>query len=559
MLLELNIENFAIIENMNIEFEGGLNVITGETGSGKSIIIDGLGMLLGDRASKDVINTGKDFCHIEGIFSSNDENLFNLLKEMGLEISDPIIISKDIKTKGPAITRINSKAVTAQSLNKIRPYLIDIFAQHESMDLMRNESQKRLLDSFGDKSHRENLIKLKSLVEEINLLKSDYEKNNRDSQNKNREIDLLNYQIDEIEKAELTDYDEDNLEEDFLKEDNITNTISSLARALEILKSSYSDFNVEDGIDKAIGEISDVIKFDGELKAYEEELEDIKYRLKDLTGELESHVNSLETDGERLEFLRDRLNLVNSLKSKYGKNLNEINLFLENSQQRLDFLINSEKYLINLKKEIDEKESLAQKISEKISENRKKFAESLTKKLNEEIKELNIKNAAFRIDFKKKDLSFDGFDHVEFMISSNLGQAFAPLAKIASGGEMSRIMLAFKSIIASKDDIPTLIFDEIDAGISGKTAQIVGNKIKRLAKDRQIIVISHLPQIVALSDCHFLIEKEVVENKTRSKIKKLSIDEKVVELAKLIAGENIGGAALDAAKEMIGVNKNVTD
>lgn len=559
MLLELRIENFAIIENMTINFDKGLNVITGETGSGKSIIIDALGMVLGGRASKDIIKTGEDSCHIEAVFAIYDEKIKNLLIDMGIGGDDYFVITKDININGPSITRINNRVVTSVTLTNIVAKIIDIFAQHESMSLMNRESQKDLLDSFGNKKHIENLLTLKSLVKEINTLTKEYEEKISSSTNKEREIDLLNYQITEINDAGLSSYDEKELEEDYLKLNNITSSIDSLSKALNILKSNFSDFNIEDALDKSLVEINRVLKFNSDLKTDYEELEDIRYRIKYINGNIENYMNSLEFDGEKLHNLEERLNLVNKLKSKYGKTIEEINSFLAKSQDRLDFLENSENKIEELKNIIKEKKDKAIEMAKEISEARKLLADDLKHKISKELQELNIKNAKFKIDIKEKELSYDGIDNIEFMISSNLGEIYKPISKIASGGEMSRLMLAFKSIIANKDNIETLIFDEIDTGISGKTAQIVGNKIKKLSKGRQIIVISHLPQIVSLADSQFLIEKKVDNNKTLSTIKKLSIEERVLELARLIGGINITDASMNAAKEMLGVKEIESD
>lgn len=559
MLLELRIENFAIIENMTINFDKGLNVITGETGSGKSIIIDALGMVLGGRASKDIIKTGEDSCHIEAVFAIYDENIKNLLIDMGIGEDDYFVITKDININGPSITRINNRVVTSVTLTNIVAKIIDIFAQHESMSLMNQESQKDLLDSFGNKKHIENLLTLKSLVKEINTLTKEYEEKISSSTNKEREIDLLNYQITEINDARLSSYDEEELEEDYLKLNNITSSIDSLSKALNILKSNFSDFNIEDALDKSLVEINRVLKFNSDLKTDYEELEDIRYRIKYINGNIESYMNSLEFDGEKLHNLEERLNLVNKLKSKYGKTIEEINSFLAKSQDRLDFLENSENKIEELKNIIKEKKDKAIEMAKEISEARKLLADDLKHKISKELQELNIKNAKFKIDIKEKQLSYNGIDNIEFMISSNLGEIYKPISKIASGGEMSRLMLAFKSIIANKDNIETLIFDEIDTGISGKTAQIVGNKIKKLSKGRQIIVVSHLPQIVSLADSQFLIEKKVDNNKTLSTIKKLTIEERVLELARLIGGINITDASMNAAKEMLGVKEIESD
>ncbi|KXB72587.1 DNA repair protein RecN [Peptoniphilus sp. DNF00840] len=552
MLLELNIENFAIIENMKIEFEPGLNVLTGETGSGKSIIIDSLGLVLGQRANKDIIKKGKDRAFIEAVFSSYDVETKDLLLEYGIESGDLVVVSKEIREKGPTITRVNNRTVTSQILSKISSHLIDIFAQHESISLMDNKNQLRLIDDFSGKDQGELLGNLKDLVNEINYLKNEYHEKSTMEQNKDREIDLLEYQIKEIEDAGLSDYDDEELYDDFNVLNNMTDTLIKLSEAKSLINEGYETTSLEDILDKVIANVVEVTRYNKDLKEVEENLEDIRFRISDIAKDLDRYVNSSEIDEERLQFLRERIDLVNNLKLKYGNNVKAINSFYEEISERLKFLQNFEDNLNKLLKKIEEKEAEALVLAEKISQNRKKTSEILEKKVEEEINKLNIKDAKFKIEIKEKDLSFDGIDKIEFLIAPNLGQDLMPMAKVASGGEMSRIMLGFKSIIAEKDNIPTLVFDEIDTGISGKTAQIVGNKIKEVSKDRQVIVISHLPQIVALADTHFAIKKDVVNNSTISTIDKLNYDERVNEVARLIGGLNVSEIAIETAKEMIG-------
>lgn len=552
MLLELNIENFAIIENMKIEFEPGLNVLTGETGSGKSIIIDSLGLVLGQRANKDIIKKGKDRAFIEAVFSSYDEETKDLLLEYGIESGDLVVVSKEIREKGPTITRVNNRTVTSQILSKISSHLIDIFAQHESISLMDNKNQLKVIDDFSGKDQGELLENLKDLVYEINSLKNEYHEKSTMEQNKDREIDLLEYQIKEIEDAGLSDYDDEELYDDFNVLNNMTDTLIKLSEAKSLINEGYETSSLEDILDKVIANVVEVTRYNKDLKEVEENLEDIRFRISDIAKDLDRYVSSSEVDEERLQFLRERIDLVNNLKLKYGNNVKTINSFYEEISERLRFLQNFEDNLNKLLKEIEEKEAEALVLAEKISQKRKKTSEILEKKVEEEINKLNIKDAKFKIEIKEKELSFDGIDKIEFLIAPNLGQDLMPMAKVASGGEMSRIMLGFKSIIAEKDNIPTLVFDEIDTGISGKTAQIVGNKIKEVSKDRQVIVISHLPQIVALADTHFAIKKDVVNNSTISTIDKLNYDERVNEVARLIGGMNVSEIAIETAKEMIG-------
>lgn len=552
MLLELNIENFAIIENMKIEFDRGLNVLTGETGSGKSIIIDSLGLVLGARANKDIIKHGEDYAFIEAIFSCYSDDIKKTLREYGLEIGELIVVSKKIQRNGPTITRINNRAITTQVLSKIAIKLIDIFAQHETISLMDSKNQLKLIDDFSGEEHKELLKELDKVVSDIDLLKREYEDKSNLETNKEREIDLLEYQINEIDEANLTEYDENELLDDFNKYNNMTDTITKLTEAKSIIDSSYESANIEDILDKVILNVTEVSKHNKDLKYIEEELEDIRYRVSDISKNLDLYIESTEVDEEKLNFLQSRIDLVNTIKAKYGNTLKEINNFYEKTYERLEFLKNFEKNLEKLNDKINSLENKAIEIAKVISKTRTETANLVQDNITKEIKELNIPNAKFKINVARKELAHDGIDKIEFLISPNKGQELMPMAKVASGGEMSRIMLGFKSIIAKKDNIPTLVFDEIDTGISGKTAQIVGRKIKNLSKGRQIIVISHLPQIVALADTHFLINKDTLSETTISTITKLNDEDRVDELARLIGGENISEYTLATAKEMIG-------
>ncbi|WP_036729324.1 DNA repair protein RecN [Peptoniphilus mikwangii] len=549
MLLELSIKNFAIIEDLRVEFEKGLNVITGETGSGKSIIIDALSMVLGARASKDVIKSGKEFAFIEAIFS-NDGVLKTELEKYDIDNDDLIVISREIRIDRPSITKINGRTITGSVLIQITSKLIDIFAQHENISLMNNINQRKLIDSFGDDSHIELLNNLTILIEQLHKLKEDFKIKSSQNKNRDREIDLLKYQAEEIKNANLSEEDE-TIDDKY----KIINNISEISRqaqsATAILNSSYDQANIEDLFDSVIGNLNFIIKYDKNMQDCYDELEDIRYRIKDISYTIEKYLSSLEYSEEELRFLENRIDTVNTLKKKYGNKISDIYSFLEEVENRLHFLENFDDEIKKLEDEISFVNNQALDIARKISENRKSVSKFLEHTVAEELKELNIKNARFKIDFREKEISKDGIDDIEFMIVTNAGEDFKSLADTASGGEMSRIMLGFKSIIAQKDNIQTLIFDEIDTGISGRTAQIVGNKIKKLAKDRQVIVISHLPQIVSLADTHYLIEKLERINETTSRIRKLNYNEREMELARLIGGFMISDATISAAREML--------
>ena len=551
MLLELTIKNFAIIEDLQVEFSSGLNVLTGETGSGKSIIIDALSMVLGDRASKDIIKKGKDFAYIEAIFTNYSERLSSIFKENNIEMGDLIVISRDIRQDRPSITKVNGRTVPASILVKITDKLIDIFAQNENTSLMSQSNQRDLIDSFGSAEHKKNLSLLEIKVKGLSRLIEEFQEKSKSTLDKDREIDLLKYQIEEIEDANLTDKDDSDLEERYRFLNNISGISNNIQESVTLLKSSYENISIEDMMDKLISLITEILDTSKDLEPYYNELEDIRYRLKEVSHSLESYLNSIDYSEEDLVNLESRINLVNNLKKKYGNSVNDIYKYLDKTKSRYEFLNNYEKEMKSLEDEISKGKNECLKLAKKISEERKSISKKFEEKIQKELIELNIKNAEFKVEFREKPLSQDGIDDMEFMIVTNIGEDFKPLSKIASGGEMSRVMLAFKSILAEKDEIQTLVFDEIDSGISGITAQIVGNKIKKISNCRQVIAISHLPQIVSVADSHYVIEKFQDENKVISNIRKLSRNDRIKELARLIGGINITQTALKAAEEML--------
>lgn len=551
MLLELKIQNFAIIDDVTIEFTEGMNILTGETGSGKSIIIDALSTVLGGKAYKELIKSGADSAFVEAVFCTSSDYIKNKIREFDIEIEDLIVISRIIKSDRPSISRVNGKAVTLNVLNEITESLIDIFAQEESQSLMNIKNQLRLLDFLCGKDHLENLNYLRDIIDEISEISKKIKDLKDKSSNREREIDILKYQLDEIDSANLTPYDNEELEQDYKKQNNMSEIINHLNLAVEYLNSDYENNNAIGIVDSCIGEIINISKYDQEYEETLSELEDIKYRLQDISSYLNRKLSTEEVDEENLRFLENRLDLVNSLKKKYGNNLELIDKFYDDTKTRLDQLENLEEILSNLKKSEESLYKEAYKIAEKISNKRKEISKELEIKLKSEMRDLNIKNADFMIKIKDQKLNKDGIDDVEFFIKTNLGMEFLSLSKTASGGEMSRIMLAFKSIISNYDEIETLIFDEIDTGVSGFTANIVGNKIKELSTKRQVIAISHLPQIVALGDSHFKIYKEEIGDKTVSNIIKLENDERVDEIARLIGGQVITDNTIKAAKEML--------
>ncbi len=560
MIVELNIKNFAIIDSLKINFSEGLNVITGETGAGKSIVVDAINLILGSRANKDLIRTGCDRAILEGLFYiENSEEIDDILEKYGIEKEDnnSLLLSREIFSTGRSVSRINGQTVTLNILNDVTQKLIDIHGQHEHQSLLNVGSYIKLIDDFGDDKF--NILK-KKISEEYNQivsLKGELKKLSIDSKEKDREIDLLKYEIEEIESAKLSEGEEKKVYDEYNKMSNIKNISLNVGEIINILDSEdYNSISVSDGINKSISLMNSVKRYDEDLNQYSSALENVNFEIQDISRGLKNYIENTEFDEERLAFLEERLNLIYKIKKKYGNSLEEILNYKSSISERLYQLINNEKEIERINKKIEETENELNKNSTILSEMRKKIAKKLESDISKELHTLNIKNSIFKINFKKmKYYGEEGFDIIEFLISTNLGEELKPLSKIVSGGEMSRIMLAFKTVIAKYDRIPCLIFDEIDAGISGRTAQIVGEKIYKISKGRQVICISHLPQIAALADTHFSIKKEIVNGRTSTKVKILNYEERIAEMSRLLGGVNLTDTTKLHAKEMLEMSK----
>lgn len=555
MLLELTIKNFAIIDDLKINFSKGLNVLTGETGSGKSIIIEALGIVLGGRGTKDLIRSGEGRAFLQAVFVIEDDSKIKpLLEEKGILIdeSNLLIISRELSTSSPSISRINDKVVTLNLLNKITHNLVDIFAQHEHQSLLNVSNHKEIIDSFGDEDHKSLKNKIKSLYEKYNNEKKQFEKMSLNNMERERMIDLYKFQIEEIDSAQLTEYDDEEIEKDYRKLTNIMEIAKGIGQVVESFKSDgYDSFSLLDLLNSIISTLNGLIKFDEDLLTYLDRLKDINFELQDIYSDLIYYMDNIELDEERLKLLDERLDLVNKLKKKYGSTVKSILEYRDKIAASLEKLLNYEEELEALKARIKTYEEELYSLSQKLSGGRKAIAKKIEKAITEELDELNMQNVKFKVDFKESSLASDGIDQIEFLISTNVGEDLKPLSKISSGGEMSRIMLAFKSILAQYDGIPTLIFDEIDTGISGRTAQIVGEKIYKIAKNRQVISISHLPQIASMADSQYSIFKKKVGNKVSTFIKKLDGEERIYELAKLLGGVDVTETTINHAKEML--------
>lgn len=554
MLIDLQVKNFALINKVNINFKQGLNILSGETGAGKSIIIGALDLLLGARASTDVIRSGKKAAYISAFFQPDELKIINkILLEAGIEKEENgILIAREIRENGRNRTLINGQLATLKIVKKISRYLIDIHGQHEHQLLLDQGSHLMILDAFIGDEISDLKSEIKSLYQKITEVRKELSEIEIDDSERVRELDVINFQIDEIETAALQEGEYDELKEEY----------NSLAHAEEIHKISAEmintlsgdDYNEKGIIDRLAilkNKFAEVEDYNQDLKKLNKKFTNIYYALEEFIFDLRDFENSFAYDEERIAVLSDRLDLINTLLRKYGEDVETVLSYLEELYQKRDKLENAEEKISSLSKKEKELENKLENKSAELSKIRKKFAEDLELKLKHELKDLAMEDVRFKVDFNKKEISADGTDRIEFLISPNRGEDLKSLAKIASGGELSRIMLSLKTITAALDQVDTLVFDEVDSGVGGKTAAKMAAKLNQIAKDRQIICITHLPQLASAANHHFLIKKEKGENRTYTKIQSLNQKERVNEIARMIGGTTITDKTLAHAEEML--------
>ncbi|EOC99609.1 DNA repair protein RecN [Caldisalinibacter kiritimatiensis] len=560
MLLELNIKNFVIIDELNISFDKGFNVFTGETGAGKSIIIDAMNIVLGGRATKEFVRTGEEKAAIDALFNISKINgIEEILEELGIdkEQDNTLLISRQIYNTGRSIARINGRTVTLSMLKKLTSKLVDIHGQHEHQSLLSPEKHVEFIDSLGSNNIRKIKNEIVYWYDKLKDKKKSLESLSSDDMERERKIDLLKFQIEEIDNANLKTNEEEELIGEYKALSNTEDIIKTVGLINEMLCSdNYRNDSVIDRLSKISSLLTNIAKYDNKLDKYLELINDILYQLQDISIEFRNYQDNINYDEERLKFLENRIELINNLKRKYGQDIKEIIKYKENIEKELDFIINSEKEIKNLKDEIKEIENILDDLCKKLTIERKKVGKQLEINIINELKEMNLKNVIFKIKYDKFNyFTRNGIDKIEFLISTNPGEPLRPLSKIVSGGEMSRIMLSFKNILAEVDNIHCLVFDEIDTGISGRTAQIVAEKISKIAKTHQILCVTHLPQIASMADSHFLIEKNVKESKTVTSVHKLDYEERIDEMSRLLGGVNLTDTTRKHAEEMLKLTK----
>lgn len=541
MLLELHVKNLALIERADVEFGEGLNILTGETGAGKSIIIGSVSMALGGKASRDSIRHGADYAYIELVFSVKGEDR---LRELDTEPTEDglVIISRKI-TPSRSISRINDETVTAARLRQITGLLLDIHGQHEHQSLLYKSKHLEILDAYVKAQTQPAKKKMEEEYKNYCILKKRLSSFEMDHDARLREADFLRFEIQEIEEGNIKEGEEEELTARYRR-------FSHARRIAENLNEAYDSLQA-DAVTRALRSVEQVTEYDEALQSIRDQLYDAEAILSDAGREISAYISSMEFDEESWRQTEERLDQIHSLQNKYGASVLAIQASLEEKRKRLEELENYDAFREQTEKKLKISTDHLCRLCTDLSEIRKKASVELVKRIRSGLLDLNFLDVEFDMEFETLDhFTPDGWDEVQFLISTNPGQPMRPLKDVASGGELSRIMLAIKTVLADSDEIPTLIFDEIDTGISGRTAQKVSEKLSYIAGSHQVICITHLPQIAAMADIHFEIRKSTSEGSTATTIERLGREETVRELARLLGGAQITEAVLKNAREM---------
>lgn len=550
-------KNCALVEELRLNIDENLNILTGETGSGKSIIIDALGLCLGEKYDRSFLRKGTDKGLVEAVFYAQNSHLNKVLEENDLELDEDnlLVITRVIYCDGKSVARVNGRTVKMAVLKQIASTLIDIHGQHQTQALFNKETHLEFLDLFGEIELVDFKRKYKTIYDKYSEVKRVLNTltENKDDMQIQREIDLLKFQINEIESANLSKDEY----EDLLKQREVYRNSEKIYSNLNLSYQHLYDgsVNAVDLIGNAVKELGAIAEYDKSLNDYNNDIERIMYELQDISREIRNYKENINFEPYELEQIEVRVDEINNLRRKYGETIEDIFEYYNKIKTRLDEILNRDERVEELKEEVLKLEKKLSVKANDLTQARIKVASNLEEVLLIELKSLNMKDVVFKVDFKKKLFTQNGQDDLEFMISFNLGEDIKPIYKVASGGEMSRFMLAFKTILADIDQIDTLVFDEIDTGISGIAAQIVGEKLSNIGKKKQIICITHLPQIAANADTHYCIEKSTSNERTFTTIRKLDHSQKRDEIARLIAGSNITEKTIEHASEIIDLAK----
>lgn len=556
MLSNLYIENIAVIEKTSIDFKKGLNVMTGETGAGKSIVIDSINAVLGNRTSKELIRTGASSAFVSAEFTNLSEKAIAVIYEAGFELEDgELLIQREISTTGKNKCRINGRPATVSTLKEIGVQLINIHGQHESYELMSPELHISYIDKLAGLESE--IEAYQEVYKKYKKLSAELKKATVDESERERKIDLLKYQIDELEDADLRDGEYEELNEQKAVLQNSEKIIEAIMSSRALMNGDEESSGVLENLQEINSQLSDISEYMSEVEPINSRIESAIYELEDCLSELTGLTDLVDTDGGSLDSIEERLDLIYTLGKKYGSTIKEMLDFLDKAKKELNALVMYDENREALIKECDKAYKEAEKLAKALSEKRKATSAEFADKVCEEMAFLDMPNVKLVVVQEKCELNSLGCDNIEFLISTNPGEPPKPISKIASGGELSRMMLAVKNVLSDKDDIDTLIFDEVDTGISGSAAQKVGLKLREVSKSRQVLCVTHLAQIAAMGNSHFKISKSVRDEKTFTKVEELDHEGRKQELARIIGGTEMTKASLDYAEEMLRAGENI--
>ena len=550
MLLEISIKNFAIIEEISLTFENGMTVLTGETGAGKSIIIDAMNLMLGARASLDVIRHGANKAEIEGLFSVGENAaLTQILEENGIEVTEELIIRREILQNGRSIGRINGQMVNLTTLRAVGQYLVDIHGQHDQEELMKPNMHIRMLDEFGDSQFASVKKHYQDLFEHYRRLRKRVLTKQKNEQEHKARIEMLEFQIAEIEAAALKSGEDQALNQKRDKLLNHKHIADTLTNAYVMLDDE--EFSSLSNIRSAMNDLMTLEEFDADYKDMSSNVSEAYYILEEVTKQLGDVIDELDFDAGSLQQIEARLEVIYSITRKYGGSVDDVLDYYENITKEYNLLTGNDESSDDMEKDLKRLEKELIVAAESLSQERHQLAKNLEAEIKQELADLYMEKADFQVQFSKGKFHRDGNEAIEFYISTNPGEGFKPLVKVASGGEISRLMLAIKSAFSRKEDKTSIVFDEVDTGVSGRVAQAIAQKIYKIGSHGQVLAISHLPQVIAIADYQFFIEKRSDENTTVSTVRLLSEEERVEEIAKMLAGSDITEMAREQARELL--------
>lgn len=551
MLISLHVKNLALIEETEVNFKEGLNILSGETGAGKSILIGSINLALGARADKDMIRNGADYALVELVFQIEDNSILAAIKELEIPVEEDgiVIIQRKIQ-QNRSLCKICGETATTKQIKALSELLIDIHGQHEHQSLLYKKNHMEILDAFAGEELEKLKVKIKESYHTYTSLKKELEAFCVDDSAKAKELSLAEFEYNEIEEAGLTEGEDDELETRYRKMSNSRQIVEAAARAYQL--TGNGDQTAADAVGHAVRDLRSIEQYDERAKTLADELENIDALLGDFNREIAEYLTDMEFDDEEFVQAENRLNLLNHLKLKYGGSIRQVLDYQQELAAKIEKLNNADAHRAHLESQIEKTYVELTEVCAKATKVRKAEAKKLSADMVKALTDLNFLEVKFEIQVREKEeIAANGADDVEFMISTNPGEPMKSLGSVASGGELSRIMLAIKTVLASRDRIPTMIFDEIDTGISGKTAWKVSEKLGALSRSHQILCITHLPQIAAMADAGFKISKQVVNNKTVTTITDMSQTDMVEELARMLGGENITDAVRENARELI--------